>query len=156
MFQKLDADAALALAFEKGVKGFEEQVFGPIFVQSTITKYQKFHAKFFAGIFSDHVEALLSSYNLFEKEDSQLEQVSFRIYSRESFARRFLSPFGIQKLSSPPDILLEMRGQVEVVSFFENSGESVHYEYRNRIWEVIRQSLATMGSGRTDSVDRNV
>lgn len=51
---------------------------------------QKFHAKFYAGVFPDRVEMISGSYNI--QTGSILEQVCIKSYSREDFANRYLRP----------------------------------------------------------------
>lgn len=56
--------------------------------QQRIKTKARFHAKFYAGIFDNHVEMLAGSYNI--HTGSGLEQVLMRNYSRDVFKHRYM------------------------------------------------------------------
>jgi len=117
----------------------EKQILRPILAEDAIIRYQKFHAKFFAGIFSNHVEVIHSSFNLFEYEEKQLENVAVNIYPRDFFLYKFLLPFGIEKLSVPQDTVLEKVDKVGCIICSEENGSftSKYDSYQTRSWQVI-------------------
>ena len=116
-----------------------EQIIKPIWAKDAIIRYQKFHGKFFAGIFSDHAEVIHSSFNLFKYEEKQLENAAVKVYSRDFFFYKFLRPFGIEKLVAPPDTALEMIDKVGCVICSEKNGSfaSKYDSYQTRSWQVI-------------------
>jgi hypothetical protein len=120
-------------------KTFEERVISPFLTESTVLKYQKFHSKFYAGILSDRVETVLSSYNLFQKEDTQLEQICLRTYPPPFFVNQFLAPFGMREIHSPQDRTLELKNEVEVVLYSVKTGKSKRATYTNRIWGLVQE-----------------
>jgi len=159
IFKKdLDDSGLMELVFDVSAddptRKFEEQVLSPLItgtVELRLHKFQKFHAKFFAGILSDRVEVLLSSYNLFLKEDTQLEQICVHTYTRETFANRFLLPFGIEQISSIPDAKLELRDIVEVAVYSDRRTELRHEKYVGKIWEVITRELTAQSADHSHS-----
>ena len=129
-------------------QALEEHVIRPLWVHDDVIRFKKFHAKFYAGIFSTHVEVMHTSYNLFEKEDGQLENVSMNIYHPQYFFRQFITPFGVDKLVSPPDSALEKQKKIGVLHLKKkgDSFEGERLEYTDRIWDLICQvEVATSG-----------
>ena len=120
-------------------KTIEKRIIRPIWAEDAIIRYKKFHAKFFAGILSDHAEVIHSSFNLFKYEEKQLENASVKFYPRDLFFYRFLRPFGIEKLVAPPDATLEKINKVGCVICSEKNGSftSKYDSYRTRSWQVI-------------------
>ena len=117
----------------------EKRVIRPIWAEDAIIRYQKFHAKFFTGIFSDHAEVIHSSFNLFKYEEKQLENVAVEVYSRDLFFYKFLRPFGIEKLTAPPDTALEKVDKVGCVICSEKNGSfaSKYDSYKTRSWQIV-------------------
>jgi len=124
---------------------FQEHVINPIITdQYRVINYQRFHAKFYAGILSDRVEALLSSYNLFAVENPQLEQTCVHTYPRDIFIRRFLAPFKIDAIASVPDNRLECKNKVEAAFYSKDADECKHVTYTNRIWPLMRDEIDSL------------
>lgn len=61
--------------------------------ESSVILYQKFHAKFYAGVYDDHVEVLTASYNLHLGD--YYENFTLKRYDRVFFEENFLKPFGL-------------------------------------------------------------
>lgn len=122
---------------------FEEKIISPLWADEHVIRRKKFHAKYYAGIFSDHVEMIHSSFNLFEREEQQLENVAFRLYSPNSFFSMFVKPFRIEKLTVPPDAALELSDKVGCAICYEKNGkfDVRFWHYKERPWEIINRFL---------------
>ena len=59
--------------------------------KSPVQFYQHFHAKFYAGVFDDHVEVLVGSYNI--HQGLTLENLILKIYRTDEFREMYLKPF---------------------------------------------------------------
>ena len=120
---------------------FEEKVISPLWADDHVIRRKKFHAKYYAGWFSDHVEMIHSSFNLFEREELQLENVAFQIYSPAFFYSKFIKAFGIDELRVPADTTLEQTDRVGCAVCCEKEGEfDVRFwDYKQRSWEIINR-----------------
>lgn len=64
------------------------------FKEGNVRIFQKSHSKFYAGVYDDHVEVLMGSYNIHSGE--YLENLALKRYSKEDFEKRFLQPFSLE------------------------------------------------------------
>ena len=94
----------------------EHEILRPLLLDLSVLRYQKFHAKFFAGLFPDRVEVIHSSYNLFSCENRQLENLSVRVYTHQDFFASFMHPFGIESYALRP--ILHWKRRTEWVALF--------------------------------------
>lgn len=78
---------------------------------SPVLFFQKFHAKFYAGVYDDHVEVIVGSYNL--HSGAYYENLSFKKYSIEKFERDYLAPFGVA-LRQPDGQKHELKAVIEI------------------------------------------
>ncbi len=118
---------------------FEQEIMNPWAAEESTYRFQKFHAKFFAGILPDRVEVLHTSYNLFKCQDRQLENLALRTYPRDHFMFEMIRPFKIKALNLVPDTSLELVDEVGCVICKQKDGEftSTFHSYKNSPWEVI-------------------
>lgn len=123
---------------------FEEKVISPLWADEHVIRRKKFHAKYYAGLFPDHVEMIHSSFNLFEREEQQLENVAFEIYPPAFFYSKFIKPFSIDELRVPADAMLEQTDRVGCAVCYEKKGEfDVRFwNYKQRSWEIINRFLS--------------
>lgn len=123
---------------------FEEKVISPLWANENVIRRKKFHAKYYAGLFSDHVEMIHSSFNLFELEERQLENVAFEIYPPAIFYSRFIKPFNLEELRVPADAALEQTERVGCAVCYEKEGEFDvrSWRYKRRSWEIINRFLS--------------
>lgn len=121
-------------------KKFEENFIAPALTFDQVIRRKKFHAKYYAGIFSDHVEIIQTSFNLFEGEEHQLENVSFHLYPPNFFFSRFIQPFKIEELRAPPDTVLEKQEKIGCAICYEGEDgdfDVKFWHYKTRPWEII-------------------
>jgi len=85
---------------------------------SRVQFYQQFHAKFYAGVFDDHVEVLVGSYNI--HQGLTLENLVVEQYGVEEFEEKYLKPFN-KGLSSA-----ESTETYYQVGFVEVDGDEVN------------------------------
>lgn len=60
---------------------------------SAVKLFHKSHAKFYAGVYDDHVEVIVGSYNL--HSGSYYENMMLRRYEPEPFSRNYLAPSNV-------------------------------------------------------------
>lgn len=141
VFNKKDLYEVIADGpIEEPEKAIDEKVVRPLMTKDHITALWNFHSKFYAGVFSTHAEVLHTSFNLFQYEERELEDISVSVVPRRFFFERFLQPFGIRELVSPPDSRLEeLTRNVEVLAITKNDSafKSEIKEYDGRIWQLI-------------------
>ena len=118
---------------------FSETIMSPIWAEDHILTPANFHAKFYAGVFKDHVEILHSSYNPFYHENRQLETIKFSYLLKDEFLTRFLVPFDIKEISVPPDARLELSNEVGcgVIYKSKDDWEARSWMYQERMWDII-------------------
>jgi len=111
----------------------------PIWAEDHIITIKYFHAKFYAGIFQDHVEVIHSSYNPLYWENRQLENAAISILPKNEFVHRFVFPFKIDELKVPSDAFLEQTEEVSCGLIFEHQNEiqSRWWRYKFRLWEIL-------------------
>lgn len=149
IFKAKTAEEMLRLLIRSEEENFfeavEKEILRPITIEDSTFRYRKFHAKFFAGILTDRVETLHSSFNLFKYEEKQLENLSLKIYPRKFFFAHFIHPFRITELDVPPDKVLEMTDRVGCVVCCEKNGEfsSKYDSYEMRSWQVVQNFFNT-------------
>lgn len=118
---------------------FSQGIISPLWAEDHIITIPYFHAKFYAGIFQDHVEIVHSSYNPYYHENRQFENAMVSIMTRNEFIKRFVLPFDIDELRVPTDASLEQSTEVNVGLIYEhnNKFDSRRWRYKNRLWEIL-------------------
>jgi hypothetical protein len=119
---------------------FEQEIMNPWAAEESTYRFQKFHAKFFAGVLPDRVEVIHTSYNLFKCQDRQLENLVVRTYPRDHFMFEIIRPFKLTTLKLVPETTLELTDEVGCVVCQNVEGEynSTFHSYKNSPWEVFR------------------
>ena len=128
------------------LQAFEDQIMKPSFLATSMIKHKKFHAKVYAGVFPGKVEVVSTSYNLFEGEDNQLENVCVSVYSNEYFLKKFIAPFKITKVRHVKDTFLEQAEKVGVAVdcvFGNERGCKVKY-YTDTKLSVLEETIAEL------------
>lgn len=121
------------------VEKFSQRIMSPLWAEDNIITIPFFHAKFYAGVFQDHVEVVHSSYNPYYHENRQLENAVVSLLPKNNFIQRFVLPFDLDELTVPPDSSLEQSPEVSVGLIFEHQNEvdSRRWGYKNRLWEIL-------------------
>lgn len=122
---------------------FEKTFIGPMLAEQNVIRRKKFHAKYYAGVFSDHAEIIHSSFNIYKKEEHQLENVAFEVCPVETFFQNYIKPFNIDKLQFLPDTRLEQTDTVGCAFCLEQEDEfEIKFlDYKIRAWGLINQFL---------------
>lgn len=121
------------------------EVFGRVLLlHSDIIIHNKFHSKFYAGIYRTHVEVAETSFNIFEPGSDFLENFSLKIYSLTNFIDKFLKPMKLDdKLNYVPESEIEMSSEVTLLIIKEINGTLDHnIDYCNKDkWEFLPKYL---------------
>lgn len=136
---EIDFDDSEILEIIFDLDKFSQKIISPVWAEDNIKTVPYFHAKFYAGIFQDHVEIIHSSYNPYYHENRQLENAVISILPKNDFIQRFVLPFNLDELRVPSDSILEQSTEVGVGLIFEHRNEldSRRWRYKNRLWEIL-------------------
>lgn len=103
---------------------------------SHVQFYQQFHAKFYAGVFDDHVEVLVGSYNI--HQGKTLENLVVERYVVDEFEEKYLKPFNKRLLSQDGETSHYQVGFVELKNKLVHGKILGRCDYLKEVHQVLR------------------
>lgn len=101
----------------------------------TVRLFEKFHAKFYAGIFDDHVEVLKGSHNI--QTGDYLENLSVSLYSISDFEEKYLRPFGMTLPDAPAMDKVQQAGFIEI----SDKGVTADFLTDEQYYDMLKECL---------------